>query len=85
MSFDAFEDLFLMRGLEWDAQKLKVQALNYVNNQPLNLNNFSEDETKIFNYYLNTYLSVNTSSQRLQDLVANSLTSSSQVIALELL
>ncbi len=85
MSFDAFEDLFLMRGLEWDAQKLKVQALNYVNNQPLNLNNFSEDETKIFNYYLNAYLSVNTSSQRLQDLVANSLTSSSQVIALELL
>ncbi|MCR5412633.1 MAG: hypothetical protein K6E76_06765 [Patescibacteria group bacterium] len=64
---------------------MKVQALNYVNNQPLNLNNFSEDETKIFNYYLNAYLSVNTSSQRLQDLVANSLTSSSQVIALELL
>ena len=91
INLEAVPDFMVLYSVEWDAQKIKSALINILggNGNQVNLQQFNQWERSLIQNYLAIYTWLHNNSERhyeyIQRLLGTSLTSSSQVIGLELL
>ena len=91
INLEAVPDFMVLYSVEWDAQKIKYTLINILggNGNQVNLQQFNQWERLLIQNYLAIYTWLHNNSERhyeyIQRLLGTSLTSSSQVIGLELL